>query len=268
MTSVVLVIATSLLRESFETLLLLCGLALAMTAVALRLPPTGAEYRFGLMAEGIIACGIVLFGTSSSDIYIVYLAAPTFLAGLRGGLLPGLSVVGGEFVVAAAFQATTTQPDRPHFVALLGSWLFMAFSVCVLGAWIKQLQLLQRDTRLSPYASAHRLLGQLRAVTRELSGGLDIEVVSESVLSAASAALRGGRTALLLLGDSGDLTVVAHRGDAGFTSSLDRDPLVQRVLASHHAQQQHEPHGQAQHRFRACLPVMVGLRVIGVVVVD
>jgi hypothetical protein len=170
--AVTLAIATSLLS----------GLAFAMMVLALRLTPTGPEYRFGLVAEGVVACAVVLMGTSSSDIYIIYLAAPAFLAGLRRGLLAGIAVVAGELVAAAAAQTQLTA-IRPDLVALWGPWLFMAFAVSILGARIRQLQLLQDVSRTSPYESAHHLLAQLRTVTRELPGGLDIEAVSETVLS-------------------------------------------------------------------------------------
>jgi len=54
----------------------------------------------------------------------------------------------------------------------------MSFAVGLLGAWIRQLSLFQGDTPISQYASAHRLLSQLRTITRDLPGGLDIEVVA------------------------------------------------------------------------------------------
>lgn len=178
-----------------------------------------------------------------------------------------LTVWGGELVAALATGAQL--PDTgSDLVVMWGPWLLVAISVTVLGAWVRQSHLLTQDTRLSPYASAHRLLGRLRSVTRELSAGLDIEVVSENALSVALDVLGGARAALLLRSEAGDLTVVAYRGDEAFTTSLDQDRLVQQVLNSHRAQQQPEPHGEAVHRYRACLPLIVGTRVIGVVVVD
>lgn len=264
---VVLTVATGTLAASLGTLLLISGVALTMTMVALGTAPGSREYRIGLLAEGAVACAVVLLGTTASDGYIIYLAGPAFLAGLRGGLPTGIWVVGGEAVAAAAAQVQVAQ-SRPALESLWAPWLFMAFAVSLLGAWIRQLDLQQYDNRSSPYASAHHLLGQLRTVTRGLSGGLDIEVVSENVLSAAITAVGGNRAALLLRGELGDVTVVGYRGEEAFTASLPEDPLIQKVLSSHHAHQQQEPHGRASHRFRVCLPLLVGTRVIGVVVVD
>ncbi len=265
--SVTLATAVGQLAATLGVMLLLCCLALAMTMFAVSTGPGSREYQLSLIAEGVVASAVVLLGTSASDVFIIYVAAPALLAGLRGGLLPALAVVGGEVVAALAAQAQLLD-TRPDLFRLWAPWLVMAFAVGVLGAWIRQLQLLQRDTQSSPYASAHHLLGQLRTVTRELAGGLDIEVVSESVLSTATGTLGGNRAALLLRGESGELTVVAHQGEDGFAASLDHEPLVKQVVSNNRAQQEIEPHGQARNRYRTCLPLSVGSRVIGVVVVD
>lgn len=264
---VVLAVATATLTASMGSLLLVSGIASTMTLVAARTGWRSRAYRIGMVAEGAVACAVVLLGTTAADMYIIYLAAPAFLAGLRGGLRTGAWVVAGEAVVAAASQVQLAE-TRPGLESVWAPWLFMALAVSLLGAWIRQLDLLQHDTLSSPYASAHHLLGQLRTVTRELSGGLDIEVVSENVLSNAISALGGNRAALLLRGELGHVAVVAYRGEEAFTASLPEDPLIRQVLSSHRARQQPEPHGRASHRFRACLPLLVGSRAIGVVVVD
>jgi signal transduction histidine kinase len=264
---VVLSLATGQLFTSLGTLVLLCLLALAMTLFALSTGPGSREYLFALVAEGAVAGAFVLLGPPASDVYIIYIVAPALISGLRAGLRGSLGVVVGELLSAVAAHAQLVDV-RPQFLGLWAPWIFMSFAVGLLGAWIRQLRLLQKDTRPSPYASAHHLLGQLRKVTRELSGGLDIEVVSEAVLSTAAEALGGGRAALLLRDEAGDVAVVAHRGGDAFTASLDQDPFVQQVLRSQDAQQQPASHGRAGHRFRACLPLLVGSRAIGVVVID
>jgi signal transduction histidine kinase len=147
-------------------------------------------------------------------------------------------------------------------------WLFMSFAVGLLGAWIRQLSLFQGDTPISQYASAHRLLSQLRTITRDLPGGLDIEVVAENVLSTAVTALAGNRAALLMRHESDELDVVAHRGDDSFTATLVSDPLISMACSLRRVMQQPEPHGRASHRFRVCIPLIVGHRAIGAVVVD
>ncbi len=222
---VALAFATERMADSTGTLLMLSSLALAMVWLVTFRGPTEREYQFALVVEGVMAGVIVLLGTSAADAFIVYLAAPAFLAGLRYGLLAMSTVVAGEAFAALSAQAQLLD-NRPKLFALFVPWLFMSFAVGLLGAWIRQLSLFQGDTPISQYASAHRLLSQLRTITRDLPGGLDIEVVAENVLSTAVTALAGNRAALLMRHESDELDVVAHRGDDSFTATLVSDPLI------------------------------------------
>jgi len=266
-TGAVLAIATTTLSESTGTFLLLGAVATSMTLLGARTAPHSLEYQIALVIEGVVACSVVLLASSASDVYLIYVAAPALLAGLRGGLYPGIAVVSGEVVAAAAIQFQAPESDRDLLV-LWGPWVFMSLAVTLLGSWIRQLQLLQRDTRSSPYASAHHLLEQLRGVTRQLSGGLDIEVVSENVIDNALTQLAGTRAALLLVSESGDLSVIARRGGEGFTSSLGKDPSVLDAMTADGPTHTPVPTGRSQHRYRTWLPVRIGARPIGVVVVD
>ena len=87
------------------------------------------------------------------------------------------------------------------------------------------------------------------------------------MLSTAVTALAGNRAALLLRNESDEFEVVAHRGDDSFTATLVSDPLIS-MACSAPVMQEPEPHGRASHRFRVCIPMIVGLRAIGAVVVD
>lgn len=264
---VALAFATERMADSTGTLLMLSSLALAMVWLVTFRGPTEREYQFALVVEGVMAGIIVLLGTSAADAFIVYLAAPAFLAGLRYGLMAMSTVVAGEAFAALSAQAQLLD-NRPKLFALFVPWLFMSFAVGLLGAWIRQLSLFQGDTPISQYASAHRLLSQLRTITRDLPGGLDIEVVAENVLSTAVTALAGNRAALLMRHESDELDVVAHRGDDSFTATLVSDPLISMACSLRRVMQQPEPHGRASHRFRVCIPLIVGHRAIGAVVVD
>ena len=224
-------------------------------------------YSTALIAEAVFA--VLVIGTSSptADHYFIYLAAPPLLAGLRKGLPGAFAAAGVEVLTLLALTAQWgTQTDNPLDRA--GPWVVAGFAFGLLGAWIKSLHLVEVDTATSPYASAHRLLGQLRTITRDLPGGLDMEVVSENVLSQALSALAGTRAALLLRRDDEPAEVVAHRGDDTFVSTLAGDPLIAMAMGLQRPMQQPEPHGRSMHRFRVCLPLVVGHRSIGAVVVD
>ena len=262
-----LAVATGERSSSVEALAVLGGLALVLTLFALHHDRVSRVYALALVAEGAAASVVVLLGSTTSDVFILYLTAPAFLAGVRGGLLAVAGVVSAEALTAAAV-ATQMAGAELGLLRLWAPWLCIAFAVGLLGTWIRELSRLRRDSRSSSYASAHRLLARLRTVTRELSDGLDIEVVSESILSQTTSVLGGTRAALLLCSEQGGLSVVVHHGDAAFTSALEADPLMRHVAATLAAQQQPAAHGAAHHRHRCCLPIAVGLRLVGLVVVD
>ena len=265
--SVTLTLATRSVTETTGTFLMLAALAVAMVWLASLRGPNQREYQFALVGEGVMAGILVLLGTEAADPFIVYLAAPAFLAGLRYGLLAMSTVVAGETLAALSAQAQLIE-SRKDLYAFFAPWLFMCFAVGLLGAWIRQLRLFQGDTPTSQYASAHRLLSQLRTITRDLPGGLDIEVVAENILSTAVTALAGNRAALLMRHESDELEVVAHRGDDSFTATVASDPLVAMACSLRRVMQQPEPHGRASHRFRVCIPMVVSHRAIGAVIVD
>ncbi len=258
---------TGFSRDTAAILLLLIAMSAVMTWWTM---VEGADDRAYLLALGVEAVFVVMIvgmAENTADAYFIYVAAPPLLAGLARGLHGTIAVVGAEvaalFVLQVQLAGTASNPiDRG------GPWVVTGFAFGILGGWIRQLHLVQRDTALSPYASAHRLLGQLRTITRDLPGGLDIEVVSENVLSTATAALGGNRAALLLSHESDHPTVTAHRGDDTFTASLLTDPLITMSMGLQRVMQQPEPHGRSSHRFRVCIPLVVDHRSIGAVVVD
>lgn len=248
-------------------LLLMIAIASVMTWWAIAEGPTNRAYPLALFAEASFTVTIIAMSGVAADSYFIYVAAPPLLAGLSRGLKGVFAVTAVEVLTLVTLQAQPlTQPDNA--LDRGGPWMLTGFAVGLLGAWIQQLHLLQRDTIISPYASAHRLLGQLRTITRDLPGGLDIEVVSENVLSTAVTALAGTRAALLLRHESDEAVVVAHRGDDSFASALVTDPLISMSCRLRQVMQQPEPHGRASHRFRVCIPLVVGQRAIGAVVVD
>jgi signal transduction histidine kinase len=226
----------------------------------------GRAYPMVLVAEATFATTLIASAGARADSYFIYLAAPPLLAGLRRGLTGLLAVTAAETLTLVLLQAQFASHADP--LQRGGPWVLTGFAVGLLGAWILQLHLLERDTRLSPYASAHRLLGQLRTIVRDLPGGLDTEVVSENILSTAVAALAGNRAALLVQNESDQPMIVAHRGDDAFISTLASDPLITTSMGVRRAMQQPDPHEQASHGFRVCIPMVVGHRSIGAVVVD
>ncbi len=258
---------TGEVNSSIGILLLLIAIGAVTTWWAVWEGPADRAYPFALLAEAVFTVTIVTMAGMSADSYFIYVAAPPLLAGMSNGLKGAFSITAAQTLTLLILQG---QLGTPFNVPLDrgGPWITTGFAFGLLGAWIRQLHLVHRDSSASPYASAHRLLGQLRTITRDLPGGLDIEVVAENVLSTAVAALGGNRAALLIRHESDLPVVVAHRGDDSFTAALGADPLIGMAMGLRRAMQQPEPHGRASHRFRVCIPLVVGHRSIGAVVVD
>jgi signal transduction histidine kinase len=249
------------------TLVLLICVAAVMTWWAIMDGPMTKIYLYGLIAEGAFSLTLVLVASPNSDSFIIYVTAPALLAGLRSGIFASFSVVGVESVCLLAMQAQL-RGGGSAFLDLASPWLMTGFAAGLLGAWIRQLRLVERDTIVSPYASAHRLLGQLRTITRELPGGLDIDVVSEDVLAHATEVLGSTRAALLLRNENGAPVVVASKGTNGAVIATGDDPIVSLSMGLQRAMQEPQAAGNAAHRHRLCLPLVVGSRAIGAVVVD
>lgn len=249
------------------TLILLVAVASVMTFWAVIDGPMTKVYLYGLIAEAAFALTLVLVASPSSDAFVIYVTAPALLAGLRSGIYGSFAVVGVQSVTLLALQAQLRGAGT-GLLDLAGPWLMTGFAAGLLGAWIRQLRLTERDTVVTPYASAHRLLGQLRSITRELPGGLDIDVVSEDVLSNSMEQLGGSRAALLLRNESGTPVVVATKGGDGAVIASGDDSIVALSMGLQRAMQEPQAHGNANHRHRMCLPLVVGSRAIGAVVVD
>lgn len=253
--------------QSAGTLVLLIAIASVMTCWAIIDGPMTKVYLYGLIAEGAFSLTLVLVASPNSDAYIIYITAAALLAGLRNGIFGSFAVVGVQSVTLLALQAQL-QGAGTVLLDLAGPWLMTGFAAGLLGAWIRQLRLTERDTVVTPYASAHRLLGQLRTITRELPGGLDIDVVSEDVLGTTMESLDGSRAALLLRNESGTPVVVATKGGDGAVIASGDDSIVALSMGLQRPMQEPQAHGQANHRQRMCMPLVVGSRAIGAVVVD
>ncbi len=253
--------------SSAGTALMLVAVATGMTWWAVVDGPMTRTYLFALVAEAAFAVVLVLMSGPASDIYIIYVAAPPLLAGLRGGTLPAFSVVAAQTVTLMAIQAQQPTTGR-SLLDFAGPWLMTGFAAGVLGAWIRQLRLVERDTTSTPYASAHRLLGQLRTITRELPGGLDIAVVSEDVLASSMESLGGERAALLLRLSSGGPSVIATRGDGEAIAASADDSIVRSSMTQQRALQEPTSSIGPSQPQRTCLPLVVGTRAIGAIVVE
>jgi signal transduction histidine kinase len=139
----------------------------------------------------------------------------------------------------------------------------------LLGSWIRELRRSQRDLRSSPYAYTHRLLAQLRTITRGLPGGLDVDAIAEDVLSLTIEQAQAARAVVVLLEEREGCVAVARRNWTTTPLAISDDPTFKDSLTTQRpAQRELEERSSQAVLNRLALPLIVGHRPIGVVLVD
>jgi signal transduction histidine kinase len=217
-------------------------------------------------AETAAAALIIGLGMHDAYLGLPYLLVPAFAGGLAGSWLGGLAsaAAGATGLLVGAVLA----PESPFpFGIYLGMlpWIVLVFAIALVGALVRRQQRLD-SADLARYTAAYRLLSELRAVSRQLSGGLDAVTLATSILDdVVAAAVPVRRSALLVSRDGGALVPLAGSGeDARWLAATAYDPQAHEVMETK------TPTtallGREGHRI--ALPVQIGSRIIGVVVAD
>ncbi len=244
-------------------------LALSILAAILSIPaPASTLLTVAPVAEGaLVALILVALGNATGPL-MVYLVIPPLVAGLqRGGKWPGVAAVAAEVVaVAVALVAAGRAAELVPVLERTGPWMVAGLGLAMLGSWMR-VSSHNEVTDQAGYESAHRLLAQLRDVSRRLSSGLDVSALAEQLLAHTQEAL-GGRRALLLVRTDGDeLTSLAGARDA-FGGHIELDESVTRCWQSEQPQRRRLEGGQPPYLQRTVVPLRVGTRMLGVVVSD
>ncbi len=164
------------------------------------------------MAEGVLAAALVGITNAPVTPLLVYLAVPPVVAGLRHGWVnvANTTLATGLGLVAAFVAADTLEVTAPQISASI-PWLAAGFGTGLLAAWQTR-SVRALETAQAPYAAAHRLLTQLRSVSRRLPGGLDTQAVAQKLVDDVNGVTGAVRTALLVLSPQQSLIVVAEGG--------------------------------------------------------
>jgi signal transduction histidine kinase len=205
----------------------------AWLAVAIGGVTTGATLhvlrrwtRVGSTVE-LSVCAIAIVATGGPDSVLApLLIAPAFAAGVAGGLtagvlLPSLASVG-------VIVGTMVAADAPHRLPVATSasqWAALGILLGFLGAWAAKLN--SDSKRQPPYATAHRLLSELRAVTRQLPSGLDSRTIASHMLDELFELMHVTEGSVFVRGRADHLVVIAHRAEEPPTIPLQapgRDP--------------------------------------------
>jgi signal transduction histidine kinase len=217
-------------------------------------------------AAEIAAAGLVIgLGLHDSYLGLPYLLVPAFAGGLAGGWLGGLAsaAAGAAGLLVGAVLSPHAPFSAGTFLGML-PWMVLVVAIGLVGALVGRQQ--RSDSAdVARYAAAYRLLSELRAVSGQLSGGLDAVTLATSILDDVAAVVPVRRSALLVNREGGALVPLAGSGDDDrWLADTAYDRLAHEVMKTKTPTTAYL--GRGSHRI--AVPVRIGTRTIGVVVAD
>ena len=218
-----------------------------------------------LIGESVVAAAVVGACGHSFPNAMIYLLVPMFAAGLLLRLVGVAATLSCALAVVFAVAGAMDQPmtETLHRVS---PWLLTAAGSGLLGAWVRQVGE-PKPRGDEAYDSARRLLGQLRTVARRLSAGLDPVGIAQQLLVEVSASLCDRASAVLIRSEGGGLVPLTFHGADRLTGIRGDDPLVLEVW-SREAPAHRWSELDGEPCVLVALPLRVGARIIGVVVVE
>lgn len=197
--------------QSLGMMLLSIGIV-AGFACFIELDPTARATRWTPLVEGVVVAVLVSSPAVTPEPVLVYLAVPAAIAGMRNGIVSALNATLATSVAAAtsliaAHGLPMAQRPTPYM-----SWLTVGAGIGVLVAVLGRSARAAESER-APYVSAHRLLRQLHAVSRHLSGDLDSRQVGSALLSDLQMSTGAESLLLLIRLESGRLVRLSSVGE-------------------------------------------------------
>lgn len=221
---------------------------------------------------GVVEAGIagIIIGLTLPDgaLLLPYFAVPSLIVGIYAGwravvVTTGIATAGMLVTLALGDSPTTSRAG----IEVSAPWILASLGVGLLSNWIYRLRgesMLDEES----YASARRLLSQLRTVTRRLSSGLDPVSISQQVLQTLEDELAAARSAVFIRTDGGVLSPLAYRGHGAKEAIRTDVPLVEQVLQTTKPAGSAQESGMANCRYRHVLPLHLGDRLVGIAVAD
>lgn len=241
-------------------------LALSVIAILATFSTLHSTVRIGPAVEFGAAALVIGLSEPHGAALLPYLLAPAVEAGLLWGVGPAVSTVGLGTVVLAT-SALVAGPDPRPFAAYTAQWLVLSLVAGLLAAWARKLGTEeQTSSGQASYESAYRLLSQLRAVSRQLAGGLDAYSLGQATLENVRSSVPNSCSALFVRSEGGRLVPLAF----GSTTQVDWQPSIDDDSAWAEAWSSGRPTRQSgmfsggHEGYSAVIPLRVGVRVIGV----
>ena len=216
-------------------------------------------------AEAAAAALVIGLGMHDAYLGLPYLLVPAFAGGLAGSWLGGLASAAAS--AAGLLVGAVLAPEAPFPAGTyLGMvpWMLLVLGMGLVGALVRRQQRLY-SADVARYAAAYRLLSELRAVSRQLSGGLDAVTLGTSILDDVAAAVPVRRSALLVSREGGALVPLAGTGeDDRWLAETAYDRLAHEVMQTKSSVTAFLGNG----KHRIAVPVRIGTRTVGVVLAD
>ncbi len=259
----------TLARSSFASDRLFPVVMLGLVATAATVPVASPVVRrWRPVAETAAAASLAVLLEPLPETLLPYLLAPALAAGLGGGLLLAATTgaVASVIFVLGRVVGEETLPLFDYYV-IVGRWTLFALAVGLLGGWINRLQLAEQAPDTAAYASAYRLLSQLRVVSRQLSAGLEPATLAQGLLDTLRESMNFDTGAVFVQSAGGTLSAIATKGSGSNSWNLPSS-LLEETWASAEPQRETVGAPDAPDRYRAAIPLQIGLRLFGVVAVE
>jgi signal transduction histidine kinase len=202
--------AVSLLTQGAGLASVLAPLALIAVLFS-TLEASGRTRRWMPALEACLAGAVVGVAGDFAVLGLPYLVIPGFAAGLRFGLANGVLTslaAGAAFVVSEL--ATNAPTNVASFVTQVVQWGAFAVVLAVLGGWgFSQRTSTSMEDRA--YETASRLLDDLRDLSPQLTAGLDMTSLADSLIEQASRISPLRRVAVVVDAPNGR-RIIASRG--------------------------------------------------------
>lgn len=227
-------------------------------------------YRWRPLIEACVAALLVATSDPYQPAFLPYLVVPSLSAGLIGGWTlavitsgaTGLVLMGRGLAVPDGLAGT-------EYLVDVAQWTLLAFAFGLLAAWLRRVQG-QRPTDDQSYLEATRLLTQLRDLSRELSGGLDVVSIAGGLLERIQHDVSADRGWVFSYRAGGLPVMLASvpAQEAAVDPDLSPSTVWARALASGMAQS--TPHGVTADpsMSAAVAPLLVEQTTIGLVAVE
>ncbi len=242
-------------------------LALLPVVVLASIGTARSTLRIGPAVEIGAAALVIGLSEPQGSILLPYLLAPSVEAGLLWGATVAVSSVGVAGFVLGISAVVIGGTEARTFAAYSAQWLVLALVAGLMAAWGRRLSSASRESSHTSYEAAYRLLSQLRAVSRQLPGGLDAYSLAQAALENLRNSVGYARAAVFARSEGGRLVPLAFDGTSqlDWQPSIDDDSVWAEAWTSGRPCRRPEMFTGGSAGCSAVIPLRVGVRLIGLI---